>query len=270
MTGAQVVVPTIYTPTMYTPTIYTYEVVTSTYYTNGFITGVTTPTWAYNRENTAVPVENHEISIEWITGVPQPIPQPLPEKCNTGGQQQPLGPLQIKEGTFKYYYATDDNGNVIYDVYSDQDSTQNGEGVDNVVSYNYSSINGVVLSNFSNTDIVENSESEVQISGCQGWWDNDNVDISNVQNGDTESFMKNCFVFDPVTGEKCAASSVNFSTLRGQSMQFGNWVCNTQQGDYTFDFDTCQWTPVNGDQTLVSIKALIRAPKEMKQNYLGF
>jgi len=212
----------------------------------------------------------------FVPTIPQPIPQPLAEKCNSSSQQV-LGPLHVKEGTFKYYYAYDDNGNVIYNVYSDQETLENNEVDDSIVTYNYSLINGVATSNFSTMDISENGENEVQVSGCQGWWEHDNVDITNIKNDDTEWFMKNCFVFDPATNEKCSASTVNFSTLRGQSMQYGDWVCDTPQGSFEYDMDTCQWTPAaGGAQSLVemkpmaSIKALIHVKKEVNQNYLAF
>ena len=195
----------------------------------------------------------------------------IPTKCTNdvkSNDQISLGsgPMRIEGGTISYTLASDDSGDVIYSFYSDQEDSVKDNDEKVIVSYNYTNVRGEGTAQFITTKLSKTPEGITKISGCSGWWINDKVDIMDLSDNNTQWSMNNCKVVDPKTQEKHCASNVNFNTLRGQTMKYGSWICNTKDGEFEFNFDTCVWVKINNIQDIGATLLINQNQKNTFQN----
>jgi len=120
--------------------------------------------------------------------------------------------------------------------------------------------------NFTKITTTEDN-GELSISGCSGWWDAEDIDLTDSQCTSGQWFITHCSIIDPLTGRQFPASTINFSTMRGQSLMFGDWICQSGVDSWEFNYDTCSWETVSGTQTLLAVRNAQR--KDMNQQVLA-
>ena len=159
----------------------------------------------------------------------------------------------IHHGSTSVFYLAD-NDNVTYSYIGKYGSDANGLTEAAMLDYNYTHTDQVFESYF---DGVATSSSngcnEVITEACSGWWENENIDLTN-PNSDADWYLGHCFITDPSTSVEEAAAKVNFNTLRGQSLIYGDWRCSSEDNSWNFDLSKCDWVNISGTKTLLEVK----------------
>jgi len=47
---------------------------------------------------------------------------------------------------------------------------------------------------------------------------------------------------------------VNFNTEKGKTLMYNNWQCSYDGSVWEFNFETCDWTTVQGFKTLIEAR----------------
>jgi hypothetical protein len=164
-----------------------------------------------------------------------------------------LGPDNIHFGSSSFKYGQSSKENITYSYQSDQGQVvgEYQEDTNVIYSYNYNGEN--LESQYSKVTTTENGE-QISVNGCNGWWDAQDIDLTDSKCTQAQWFISHCYIVDSLTGKQYQASEVNFSTLRGQSLLFGNWVCQSGVDSWEFDYDTCEWETISGTQTLLAFR----------------
>jgi hypothetical protein len=182
-----------------------------------------------------------------------------------------LGPIDAIHGSSQFYYSNQGD-DTTYTFTSDQASTKaNGDSEDTNIQYGYTIVDDDLEVDFSYThSVTENDETVIQ--GCSGWWEQDNIDLTDPGCTEAEWFLENCAVIDPVTNNAVNAGDINFSTLRGQSLLYSDWQCTSGNNAWTFNFATCSWENTQGTTELVEVKNVYDQQKLAKtsQRFLSF
>jgi len=189
--------------------------------------------------------------------------------CGSAGQVT-LDSGNNKHGSSSFYYSSSPKGDVVYNYQSNYNSEGDAASEEDVISYDYSYINQEANSSFSSVrSFTEGDETIIQ--GCSGWWDQEEIDLTNPNCEGADWFIQNCVVTDPLTKIQYQASEVNFSTLRGQTLLYSDWMCSSGSSQWQFDFEQCQWINVQGTQSLVEVRNLHKTSSMNKpQLTLGF
>jgi hypothetical protein len=273
--------------TQYTPSTYTGRIVVlpTTAKTTGTPRTVVNPTWVPTEYTGQVVIaetnidtttqteteintqnknnENNENS--WTSSNENSNGATVPSNTNTATSQPGcaskaqvnLSPDESKYGSSSFSYKAS-NGDVVYDYQYIYNSVGETVSEEDVISYDYSYVDQKVNSSFSSVrSFTEGDETIIQ--GCSGWWDQENIELTNPNCEDADWFLQNCVVTDPLTKAQYDASEVNFSTLRGQTLLYSNWICSSGNSQWQFNLEQCQWVNLQGTQSLVEVRNLHKA-----------
>jgi len=90
------------------------------------------------------------------------------------------------------------------------------------------------------------------------------------QSSETQWFLDNCSIVDPLTQATIPARAVNFNTEKGKTLMNSNWQCSSGDSTWDFNFDTCQWTTISGTKTLIQVRdSHNRIQGRYAQTFLG-
>ena len=100
------------------------------------------------------------------------------------------------------------------------------------------------------------NEGKTTVNGCDGWWNTEElkVDLTNCENSETSWFLNHCSIYDSITSQRISAGDVNFKTLRGQSLMYGDWLCQSGVDSWEFNYKTCKWEVTSGTKNLLAVK----------------
>ena len=123
------------------------------------------------------------------------------------------------------------------------------------VHYSLSSNEEGVESSYKTITVTEN-EGRTIITGCDGWWNSEElqVDLANCESAETSWFLEHCTIYDPVNTKRISASEINFGTLRGQTLMYGDWLCQSGSDAWHFNYNTCKWEVASGTNTLLEVR----------------
>jgi hypothetical protein len=211
---------------------------------------------------------------EKVVDRPQPIAQPTSvpttssqPHCST---QYALTQNVISEhgSSVFHYHSNSENGEIAYVYRSNYGlNTDDYDEVDDV-SYDYVFNNGKIDSNYSAVSNITDGDDNY-VNGCEGWWNSEGIDLTDENCIDKQWFLENCFVFDPLTNTNYKASSINFKTLRGQALMYGEWLCSSGTQDWQFNYDTCKWVNVQSAESAPSLLVKLQPRKEGTQSSLN-
>jgi hypothetical protein len=182
-----------------------------------------------------------------------------------------LGPVDAVHGSSQFYYFNQGD-KTTYTFQSDQATTNvNGDSEDTAIQYGYTIVNDNLEVDFAFTQ-TNTENDETVIHGCTGWWDQDNIDLADPGCSEAEWFLENCAVIDPTTNAAVDAGQINFNSLKGQALLYGDWQCTSGNNAWTFNFATCAWENTVGTQALLEVRAADKVTKSLKQtqSFLGF
>jgi len=183
-----------------------------------------------------------------------------------GHKKHHMGPQHIRHGS-SYFYYNDNYGDLIYEYIGKYGSQGDDSSEAVMLDYNYSSIDDTFESYFDYATAENFVGDETVITGCSGWWAEEDIDLTDPSSIEANWYLDNCDIVDPFTALEVPADEVNFATLRGQSLLYGDWRCSSGNNRWRFDFETCSWINICGSQSLIEVKNNHRI---FKENYLGF
>jgi len=194
------------------------------------------------------------------------IPTP-PQHCEPTDQVA-LAADNFHFGSNKYHLDSNGN-NVQYSFTADSvESTNNGWTEAVQTNYEFTLQNGEIDATF-NTVTTTDNNGETTVTGCNGWWDGENVDLTDNECEQAQWFLNHCYIVDPISNKRFTANSVNFDTLRGQALMYGDWFCMSGANEWQFNFESCQWDQLQGVQGLLEVRSASEGLKKNTQRILA-